>query len=182
VYLVPEDTYVPKKPISRRSAGLVVPFNNKEGNTAVPTGEPLIVVIPLSVPDPTVIEFKLVTPARVVIFGCDAVCKVPVILVADIDDKPDKVPDPTVMLFKLVTAANVVILGCDAVARVPVILVADIEEPPDRVPVPTVQPFKLVTPAKVVTLGCEAVCNVPVIVVALLAPILVTPAKVVILG
>jgi hypothetical protein len=137
---------------------------------------------PDNVPDPTVIEFKLVTPARVVTLGCDAVCNVPVnvvapdapidvtparvvmlgcdtvanvpvIEVADTDDKPDKVPEPTVIEFKLVTPAKVVILGCDAVCKVPVIEVADTDDKPDKVPDPTVIEFKLVTPANVVTLG-----------------------------
>jgi hypothetical protein len=133
----------------------------------------------------------LVTPAKVVILGCEAVVKVPAREVADTEDRPDKVLAPTVMLFRLVTLDKVVILGCEAVCKTPDKAVEPLPRAFELIGIL----FKLVTPARVVILGCEAVCNVPVIEVAdiedppdkvpdpTVQPFkLVTPAKVVILG
>lgn len=147
---------------------------------------PFTVVTLLRVPEPTVIPFKDVTPDNVVTFGCEAVCSVPVKLVAltAVDEtllRPLNVPEPTVIPFKDVTPANVVTFGCEAVCKVPVRLVAvipvdDTLVRPLNVPEPTVIPFKDVTPANVVIFGCEAVLRVPATVLAVNVPTTSSPA------
>lgn len=101
---------------------------------------------------------SLVSAPIVVMLGCDAVCIVPVSVLAVMSEA---LTAPTTE--RLVRLPTDVMLGCEAVCSVPVIALAVIADA--LIPLVTV---RLESVPRDVTLGCDAVCSAPEIVVAVM--------------